>query len=110
MPLFSGARGAGRRENSLPAGICSINEYMKPHSFRPAEALRALGVFLWECAKDRPYGSLPLRDMTDAEDVVEFHEGLERLLRAILLDYSLERRHTHLYRSISAPRVVRDWQ
>lgn len=56
------------------------------------DALRALELFLHECCMDRPSGPQPLRELVVTSDVGEFHQGLEWLVRGLLLDYSLEQR------------------
>ncbi len=58
----------------------------------PRTALRALRLFLTECSKDRTRHNLPLRELTDAEEIPEFQGSLEEIVRALLLDYSLEQR------------------
>lgn len=68
---------------------------MKPHALRPLPprtALRALRLFLTECSLDRTRHNLPLRELIDSEEIPDFHEALEEMVRAILLDYSLEQR------------------
>jgi hypothetical protein len=68
---------------------------MKPHPLQPLPprtALRALRLFLTECSLDRTRHSLPLRELTDSDEIPDFHDSLEEMMRALLLDYSLELR------------------
>ena len=68
---------------------------MKPHLLQPLPprtALRALRLFLTECSLDRTRNNLPLRELTDSEELPDFHDALEEMVRALLLDYSLEQR------------------
>lgn len=68
---------------------------MKLHPLRPLPlrtALRALRLFLTECSLDRTRHNLPLRELTDSEEIPDFHDALEEMVRALLLDYSLEQR------------------
>lgn len=41
---------------------------------------------------DRGDGPLPLRELVRTDEVAEFHQGLEVLMRGLLLEYSLEQR------------------
>lgn len=68
---------------------------MKPHPLQPLPprtALRALRLFLTECSLDRTRHNLPLRELTDSEEIPDFHIAMEEMVRALLLDYSLEKR------------------
>jgi hypothetical protein len=58
----------------------------------PRTALRALRLFLTECSMDRTRHNLPLRELNDAEEISDFQNSLEEIVRALLLDYSLEQR------------------
>ena len=69
-------------------------------------ALKALRMFLSECSLDRTRENLPLRDLTDCEDIETFHLSMEEMLRALLLDYSLEQRSRIIKESLR--RSVRD--
>ncbi|MDY0001222.1 MAG: hypothetical protein RBU30_08010 [Polyangia bacterium] len=41
---------------------------------------------------DRGVGPFPLRELIQTTEVAEFQQGLEFLVRGLLLDYSLEQR------------------
>ena len=83
--------------------------YMKLHPLQPLPprtALRALRLFLTECSLDRTRHNLPLRELTDSEEIPDFHDALEEIMRALLLDYSLEQRSQLIKASLR--RGVRD--
>jgi len=63
-------------------------------------------MFLSECSLDRTRENLPLQDLTDCEDIETFQLSMEEMLRALLLDYSLEQR-SHIIKE-SLRRSVRD--
>lgn len=68
---------------------------MKPRPLQalpPRIALRALRLFLTECSLDRTRHNLPLRELVDSEEIPDFQDALEEMVRALLLDYSLEQR------------------
>ena len=70
----------------------SIFTYMKLHPPPTREARRALTLFLSECSLDRTRFFLPLEDLAECEEIAEFHDTMEELMRALLMDYSLESR------------------
>lgn len=79
---------------------------MALHPLPPRSALKALGLFLSECSLDRTRHNLPLRELTDCEDIETFQYSMEEMLRAVLLDYSLEQRSYIIKESLR--RSVRD--
>lgn len=56
-------------------------------------------MFLNECGHDRSLGRHPLRLLLDGRDVYAMQLSLEKVLRAMLVDYSLE----------SNARQIRGW-
>ena len=93
-------------EKWIHGPLGSILTYMKPHEPTVRTALRALRLFLSECAMDRTRHNLPLGDLVDCEDVGTFHLSVEEMLRALLVDYSLEQRSMVIKESLK--RSVRD--
>lgn len=73
---------------------------MNIHEARSRTSMRALSLFLKECALDRTRENRPLRDLVYAEEISTFQEGLERLVGALLRDYSLEKRAALLERAV----------